>query len=652
MAIQVRRGLLKDFDPEKMLPGEWAASIDSETRNQQIYMCFAPGVVKRMGTYEDFAAQIADATEEIKQSYITAFNEILEQIEADKDVVDEEYAYVVSFKKELDESYVPEIIQNAEKAEEMSNSAATSATNAAGFAASADSSASLAAKKATEASGSAHNASCSATDAESYAVGGTGNRVNEDRDNAKYYSEQANESSSAAATSENNAATSASTASSKATAAATSATNASKSAGAAATSENNAATSASTASSKATAAATSATNAANSASAAATSEKNAATSASTASSKATAAATSATNAAKSAGAAETSATNAATSASTASSKATAAATSATNAANSAGAAATSANTASSKATAAATSAANAKTSENNAAKYAEEAKSVADSTKGNTTGATNKLKTKLYLTGAINQEDAATTYSNNGVYIGADNEVYSAGKKVAHEGDSPTSHKHTKSEITDFPTIPTVGNGKVTVMQNSVVKATFTMNQSGNITIELTDTNTTYNLASFGINATATELNFVDGVTSNIQNQLNGKSNSGHSHSNYAVSNHNHNSVYPSVDFSNAGWRLYSFPSGLKIASFRGTIETGSFVAWGDVFESSNSWKFEIPDFFTNVWSSNCEVEIDGGCWTERNGILGIAESSTMYACRATALGSKSGNVLITIIGG
>ena len=57
------------------------------------------------------------------------------------------------------------------------------------------------------------------------------------------------------------------------------------------------------------------------------------------------------------------------------------------------------------------------------------------------------------------------------------------------------------------------------------------------------DTNTTYSLSSFGITATAaelnkldgvtataTELNYVDGVTSNIQTQLNGKAASSHTH--------------------------------------------------------------------------------------------------------------------------
>lgn len=42
------------------------------------------------------------------------------------------------------------------------------------------------------------------------------------------------------------------------------------------------------------------------------------------------------------------------------------------------------------------------------------------------------------------------------------------------------------------------------------------------------DNNTTYTLSSFGITATADELNYVDGVTSNIQTQLNGKAASSH----------------------------------------------------------------------------------------------------------------------------
>ena len=56
MAIQMRRGQKADFDPSKMLPGEWAVSIDNDTTRQKVWMCFAPGVVKEMGTYDDLLA--------------------------------------------------------------------------------------------------------------------------------------------------------------------------------------------------------------------------------------------------------------------------------------------------------------------------------------------------------------------------------------------------------------------------------------------------------------------------------------------------------------------------------------------------------------------------------------------------------------------
>lgn len=49
----------------------------------------------------------------------------------------------------------------------------------------------------------------------------------------------------------------------------------------------------------------------------------------------------------------------------------------------------------------------------------------------NTAGATEKLTTKLFLTGALTQTDNPQTYTNSKVYIGADNKLYSAGKVVS-----------------------------------------------------------------------------------------------------------------------------------------------------------------------------------------------------------------------------
>lgn len=49
----------------------------------------------------------------------------------------------------------------------------------------------------------------------------------------------------------------------------------------------------------------------------------------------------------------------------------------------------------------------------------------------NTAGATGKLTTKLFLTGALTQTDNPQTYTNSKVYIGADNKLYSDGKVVS-----------------------------------------------------------------------------------------------------------------------------------------------------------------------------------------------------------------------------
>ena len=61
MATQMRRGQQVDFNPDKMLPGEWAVSLD----RKNIYMCFSPGDVRRMSTYEEMVQNIQDATKDV-----------------------------------------------------------------------------------------------------------------------------------------------------------------------------------------------------------------------------------------------------------------------------------------------------------------------------------------------------------------------------------------------------------------------------------------------------------------------------------------------------------------------------------------------------------------------------------------------------------
>ena len=81
------------------------------------------------------------------------------------------------------------------------------------------------------------------------------------------------------------------------------------------------------------------------------------------------------------------------------------------------------------------------------------------------------------------------------------------------------SHKHTKSQITDFPTIPTVYNPTITINQGGTKKGSFTLNQSGNTTIDLTDNNTTYT-AGTGLSLSGTTFSVSSANVSTMMNLL------------------------------------------------------------------------------------------------------------------------------------
>lgn len=117
MAIRVRQGNEKDFDPYKLLPGEWAVSLDKK----YVYMCFSAGEVRRMATYE-------------------AFEEDMVQIEKILAVCENIQVAVEAFGKLAE--------RHAAQAETYS------------------------------------------VESESWAVGGTGTREEENTNNSKYYSQQ------------------------------------------------------------------------------------------------------------------------------------------------------------------------------------------------------------------------------------------------------------------------------------------------------------------------------------------------------------------------------------------------------------------------------------------------------------------------------
>ena len=148
----------------------------------------------------------------------------------------------------------------------------------------------------------------------------------------------------------------------------------------------------------------------------------------------------------------------------------------------------------------------------------------------NTTYSLSKSGSTIKLTGSDGSEtsvtDSNTTYQNattstdglmssedktklNGVATGANKYTLPTASSSTLGGVKTTSSVTSTSGLTPCPIISGVPYYK--------------------------DTNTTYTLSSFGITATAAELNYVDGVTSNIQTQLNGKAATSHTH-NYAGS--------------------------------------------------------------------------------------------------------------------
>lgn len=125
MAIQSRRGAYGDFDPDKMLPGEWASVLKDDPKAQDgkaVYMCFSVGDVKRMATYEDMKNNIQEATAEIIEQ---AKEEVTEDTKAAK----ESAARAESSAKTAEEkaSAAEKSASNAEKSAEASKTALESA---------------------------------------------------------------------------------------------------------------------------------------------------------------------------------------------------------------------------------------------------------------------------------------------------------------------------------------------------------------------------------------------------------------------------------------------------------------------------------------------------------------------------------------------
>lgn len=116
----------------------------------------------------------------------------------------------------------------------------------------------------------------------------------------------------------------------------------------------------------------------------------------------------------------------------------------------------------------------------------------------NTAGATDTAE-KIFLIGAKSQAANPQTYSHDTAYVGTDGCLYSNGKKVSVEGHG--THVDYGTTASDLASASSPGTANT--VSRSDHKHKFPT------------------LANLGVNSSATELNYVKGVTSSVQNQLN-----------------------------------------------------------------------------------------------------------------------------------
>lgn len=119
MAIQVRRGLEADFDADKMLPGEWAVSTDT----RYVRMCFSPGIVLRMATYESFEADVS-----MMQDILADCKDIQTAIKRIQNEVNAKASFVVEYARASEES-----AKNAKRSEERAKMYAENASAVSGI---------------------------------------------------------------------------------------------------------------------------------------------------------------------------------------------------------------------------------------------------------------------------------------------------------------------------------------------------------------------------------------------------------------------------------------------------------------------------------------------------------------------------------------
>lgn len=144
---------------------------------------------------------------------------------------------------------------------------------------------------------------------------------------------------------------------------------------------------------------------------------------------------------------------------------------------------------------------------------------------------TAREKADTTLTTNLDSEISARKSADTTLQTNIDNEVKARTSadetlqtnidKKANTADlSKVATSGSYSDLSNKPTIPTVGNGTITITQNGTTKGSFTTNQASNVTIALTDNNTTYSNATTSTAGlmSASDKSKLDGIESNANN--------------------------------------------------------------------------------------------------------------------------------------
>ena len=143
MAIQtgiilMRRGSLADFEAHKnkLQPGEFAVTLDTDTHNKKVFMNFGNNVIRELGTLDSMMDELQKWIDPYDKKFTDEYNSIVAMYNNINQINNE----FIVFKSDLLNTYLPQILNSLDLAK-------------------------------------------------SYAVGDTGIRTDEDTDNAKYYKE-------------------------------------------------------------------------------------------------------------------------------------------------------------------------------------------------------------------------------------------------------------------------------------------------------------------------------------------------------------------------------------------------------------------------------------------------------------------------------